>query len=101
MQKKNKLPKEVIDVWPEVFEEIEMVAIPMQYILGMQVFFENGTIYDIEMDSNDPFYDSDIIEDSMNTFLDENQDSILDIQLQINTEKVIEDAIATVGKITS
>ena len=39
---KNKLPAEVVDYWPEVFENIEIKAVPVKYISKVEVVFKDG-----------------------------------------------------------
>ena len=47
---KNKLPPEVIKHWPEIFEDVEIKAVPIEYIHTVHVHFHDGKIWEIDMD---------------------------------------------------
>lgn len=44
---KKRLPQDVINKWPEVFKDIDIKAIPLQYLHSVRVEFGNGKIWDI------------------------------------------------------
>ena len=46
---KNKLPDEVIKQWPEVFKDVEIKAVPIEYIHNIHVYFHDGKVWQIDM----------------------------------------------------
>jgi len=47
---KNKLPKEVVDKWPEVLDEVDVNVIPIEYIKQVEVTFDDDNIWLIDID---------------------------------------------------
>ena len=47
---KNKLPDEVIKHWPEVFGDVEIKAVPIEYIHNIHVYFHDGKVWEIDLD---------------------------------------------------
>ena len=90
MPKKNKLPPEVIDHWPEVFEEIDIDVIPVEYLDSVRVQFEDGKIWDINVKSSLEKADLDI-ESAIEDLFEEYADVITNIDFRLDTEKVKRD----------
>jgi hypothetical protein len=90
---KNKLPDEVIKHWPEVFSDVEIKAVPIEYIHNIHVYFHDGKVWEIDLDKQSSVSDGDvsIIEDSLETFLEQYNDEISHVDFRLNTSKVVED----------
>ena len=90
---KNKLPDEVIKHWPEVFSDVEIKAVPIEYIHNIHVHFIDGKVWEIDLDKQASVNDSDVsvIEDSLETFLEQYNDEISHVDFRLNTSKVVED----------
>jgi len=90
---KNKLPPEVISQWPEVFADVEISAVPIEYIHSAHVHFHDGKIWQIDIDKQriDDTDDVNAIENSLETFLAEYNDEISHVDFRLNTAKVVED----------
>tara|TARA_Y100001935_G_C17216560_1_gene462931 strand:+ start:29 stop:355 length:327 start_codon:yes stop_codon:yes gene_type:complete len=50
--KKKGLPPEVVDKWPDVFGDVDVRAIPLEYLHSLRVRFNNGKQWDIAVDVN-------------------------------------------------
>ena len=57
---KNKLPPEVVEHWPEIFEDVEITAVPIEYIHSVHVYFNDGKIWQIDMDKQTSHDDGDV-----------------------------------------
>lgn len=90
MSSNGKLPPEVVRHWPEVFKDVEIQTIPVQYLVSIRVEFEDGKIWEIELDKS-KLTDDQTIEDSLSTFFDEYSESIINIDFRLDTQKVIRD----------
>ena len=90
---KNKLPPDVIQHWPEIFEDVEIHAVPIEYIRTVHVHFHDGKIWEIDMDKQDIKQKDDVssIENSLETFLTQYNDDIDHVDFRLNTSKVVED----------
>lgn len=100
----NKLPKEIIEEWPEIFGDVDLIAVPAEYIKGLQVSFENGKVFDIDIEPDDED-SSELVENTidqiLSDFFDEYDEDVIDIDFQINTAKVIRDAKKMTRDLTS
>ena len=93
MSKKNtKLPPEVVDHWPEIFSDIEIKAIPIQYIKNINVQFADGKVWVIEV-NNEIIAQTNLesVEESLADFFDEYDEVIESVDFNLNTAKVRKD----------
>jgi hypothetical protein len=90
---KNNLPPEVINHWPEIFKDVEIKAVPIEYIHNIHVYFHDGKIWQIDMDEQKikGANDLDGIENSLETFLEQYNDEISHVDFRLNTSKVVAD----------
>jgi hypothetical protein len=89
---KTPLPKNVIDQWPEIFKDIEVSVIPFAYIKSVTVEFEDGKIWELNVDAEKSKNASEEdIEEYLEAFFDEYDDLIESVDFRLNTEKVIKD----------
>jgi len=86
----GKLPPEVVRHWPEIFKDVEIQTIPVQYLVSIRVEFDDGKIWEIDIDKN-KLSDDQTIEDSLSSFFEEYSDSIINIDFRLDTQKVIKD----------
>ena len=89
-QRRKKLPPEVIDHWPEVFEDIEISIVPLEYLHSVRVGFTDGKIWDIAIKSKT----SNSVEDlqtALDELFEEYQDSIKSVDFRLDTDKVKRD----------
>ena len=45
----SRLPVEVIDHWPEVFRDIDIEVVPLEYLHSVLVSFKDGKIWEIDI----------------------------------------------------
>jgi hypothetical protein len=88
--KGGKLPPDVIRHWPEVFNDVEIQTIPIEYLVSVRVEFNDGKMWEIELDKNKSA-SKEVIEDSLGNFFDEYNDHIANIDFRLDTKKVIND----------
>jgi len=88
---KNKLPPEVISHWPEIFGDVEIKAVPIEYIHNVHVYFHDGKVWEIDMDKTGSSGGVDQIESSLETFLEQYNEEISHVDFRLNTTKVVED----------
>jgi hypothetical protein len=76
------------DHWPELFEEVKIQVIPIEYLDSIRVLFNDGVTWDIavanELEETD-------IEESLLGLMDEYNDAIYHIDFRLNLEKVKKD----------
>ena len=90
---KNKLPPEVIKHWPEIFSDIEIKAVPIEYIHSVHVHFHDGKIWQIDIDKQQTASEDGVnqIESSLETFLEQYDEDISHVDFRLNTTKVVQD----------
>ena len=90
---KNKLPEEVISHWPEIFTDVEIKAVPIEYIDSVHVSFHDGKVWEIDMAKQKLQDDNDAnkIESSLELFLEQYDDEISHVDFRLNTEKIVKD----------
>ena len=90
MPKSKKLPPEVIDHWPEVFDEIDIDVIPIEYLDSIRIQFEDGKIWDIDVKTSRKKDDVDI-EVAIEELIEQYEDVIVNIDFRLDTAKVKKD----------
>lgn len=91
MPKNNKLPPEIVNHWPEVFEHVEIKAIPLEYLDSIDVHFYDGKVWNIDL-KDDKSAES--LEETLQTFFNEYDDVIKSVDFSLNTAKVKQDVQA-------
>lgn len=84
----KKLPQEVIDYWPEVFEDVEVDVVPVEYLHSVRVSFTDGVTWNIDVKQEADDYD---VETALADLMESYQDSIVHIDFRLDTEKVKRD----------
>jgi hypothetical protein len=87
---KNKLPPEVIDHWPEVFDEIEIDVIPIEYLESVKVHFVDGKIWDIDVKRSRDKSEVDL-EAALEDLFEQYEDVIENVDFRLDTKKVKKD----------
>lgn len=94
MPKKNsKFPKDVVNVWPEILEDIDIQVIPTEYLESIKVTFSDGKIWDIDVKKTleKPDVDIDL---ALQDLFNEYEDVIQHVDFRLNTVKVKRDITA-------
>jgi len=86
----KKLPKDVIDRWPEIFGEVNLNVVPLQYLHTVRITFKNSKIWEIDFE-NDSERNWDSFEKQIKEIVSQYEDSIENIDFKINTEKIKKD----------
>ena len=84
----KKLPPEVIDFWPEVFEDVEVDVVPVEYLESVIVTFDDGITWNIDVRKDSDTID---VEQSLADLIDEYQDVISHVDFRLDTQKVKHD----------
>lgn len=89
----DKLPPSIVEQWPEVLKDIEIKAVPAEYLKTVNVTFTDGKVWVIDVDagitSGD---DAEVpIEDALEDFFEEYNDSITQVEFQLDAPALISD----------
>ena len=88
IQQGRKLPKEVVDHWPEVFGEVHLNTVPLRYLHTVIVKFNDGKIWDIKVTSQTKKNGWDAFETSLHELIENYKNSIESVDFKLDVEKV-------------
>ncbi len=95
MPKKNSLPPDVVSQWPEIFSDIEIKAVPLEYIDSMRVSFEDGKVWEIDISKTRKSITKEEqqkeLEETLRNFIEEYSTVIKTVDFRLKTQKVISD----------
>ena len=91
MPKKSskKLPQDIINHWPEVFDDVEIDVVPLEYLDSVRVQFTDGKVWDIDVNTKKNRVED--LEKSLDELFEQYQDHIKNVDFRLNTEKVKQD----------
>jgi len=85
---KARLPKEVVAQWPDILKDIEVHAVPVEYLHSVRITFSDGKVWEIDTNRNPEDVN---LEEALESLLDEYEDSISSVDFRLDTEKVKND----------
>jgi DNA-binding protein len=88
---KKSLPKNVVDHWPEVFNDVTVNAIPIEYLLAIKVTFNDGKKWEIKVKNNRKKLTNAGLEKTLNELFKNYTNSIKNVDFRLDTEKVKRD----------
>lgn len=98
----DKLPPEVIAHWPEIFKDVEIKAVPVEYVSSVIVNFDDGGVWEIELDQKlieeNGGDVADTLEETLDSFFSEYDEYIESVDFRLDTEQVIKDIKARTKK---
>jgi hypothetical protein len=92
--KKKKPSPDTQNSWPEVFNEIEIKSVPIEYLSSVQIHFVDGKTWEINIDKarkDNSEMDTGDIENSLDDLIEEYEDAIDTIDFRLDTAKVKRD----------
>lgn len=85
----KKLPNEIIKHWPEVFKDIDIHTIPIDYLSLIRIEFKEGKTW--EIDCNAKRTTGANLEEAINDLFTEYGDSIKNVDFRISGSKIKRD----------
>lgn len=82
----KKLPPETVSHWPEVFGEVDVDVVPLEYLHSIRVEFVDGKIWDIDIDTKKNKIQE--LEKSLDELFKQYEDAIKHIDFRLDTNKV-------------
>ena len=81
-------PKNLIQEWPEVFEDLYMNTMPVHYLEMLRIEFEDGRVWEINVQEQLSTTHSDIIADRLVDTFQEYKEEIKKIDFKVNIDKL-------------
>ena len=95
----KKFPKDVIEHWPEVFGEITLNVVPIQYLESITVTFKNKKVWEIDLRDDDKAKgDWDSFEKHLKEMVSSYESEIDNVDFRLDTERVKKDVITNTNK---
>jgi len=88
--KRKKFPADVIRQWPEVFKDIDVHSVPMEYINTIHVEFKNGKAWDIDCKAKRSISNNNVTKELEDLF-EQYGDAIAGIDFRIDSRRVKKD----------
>lgn len=91
---KNRLPKDIIDKWPEVLNDVDVNVVPIEYLRQIEVTFEDDKTWVIDVNLADTENTEEILDDleeSLDDLFSEYEDVISGVSFVLDVEKVKRD----------
>jgi hypothetical protein len=88
-KKYKSLPPDVVSKWPDVFGDVDVKAIPLEYLDSLRVSFTNGKAWDIAVkaDKNPAKELEKTLKDLFNTY----DSSIKHVDFKLDTDRIKKD----------
>ena len=85
---KKRLPKEVVAHWPEIFSDLHVESIPVEYLLSIKVTFKDGKNWEIRLKNNRKKMTNKELEKQITELFKTYGDSIKIVDFRVDTNKV-------------
>jgi hypothetical protein len=95
---KKTLPKDVVDQWPEVFSDVDVKAIPLEYLHSMRIIFKEGKVWDINIAAQAKKAGVTDLEEHLSDLIANYEDSIEHIDFRLDVARVKKDIIKQTTK---
>ena len=92
------LPKEVIDIWPEVFGEVKLNVVPLRYLHTVLVNFKDGKTWEIKVTTKTKKEGWKSFEKSLSELCKAYEERIVDIDFKLDSDRVRKDIEETTRK---
>lgn len=96
---KKPLPKDVIEQWPEIFNDIDVKVVPLTYLHSMRIIFTEGKVWDFEISDNKRSTEElEDLEAQLYELIDTYEDVIEHIDFRLDVDRVKKDIITRTKK---
>ena len=85
---KKRLPKEVVAHWPEIFSDLYVESIPVEYLLSIKVTFKDGKNWEIRLKNNRQKMTNKELEKQITELFKTYGDAIKNVDFRLDTNKV-------------
>jgi len=91
--KKRSLPKEIVEQWPEIFRDIDVKAVPIEYLDSMRIHFEDGNIWYFRITSQVRKEGIDELKTNLEELIETYKDTIEHIDFRLDVAKFKKDIV--------
>ena len=88
MPKSFKLPTNLVNEWPEIFEGMYISTMPVEYLLSIKLEFHDGRIWEIAVDEQRSATKAQVIADKLTETLQEYAKDVRKVDFKVDVEKL-------------
>lgn len=94
-----KPPKDLVQEWPEIFEDLYMNTMPVEYLHSIRLEFTDGRIWEICVETHTDREHSQSLADRLIGTLHEYSEEIKRVDFQVDIDRLKEDIINSTKKL--
>ena len=87
----KKLSKDVIESWPEIFEDVNLNVVPLKYLCSVQVKFKDKKIWNIDIGKNLRDDNWQIIQSNIQEMILNYKEHIESVDFKLDTDQIKRD----------
>ncbi len=87
----RRLPKDVVDCWPEVFGEIKLNVLPLRYLHAVLITFKDGKVWEVKITKEDHTKGWSALEDTISQLYKSYESRIDNIDFRLDTQSIKKD----------
>jgi hypothetical protein len=91
--KKQSLPKDIVDQWPEIFNEIDVKAVPLEYLDSMRIIFKDGKIWLFRLKNKSKIVETEEFKENLEALIETYRENIEHIDFRLDVNKVKKDIV--------
>lgn len=85
------LPEEVVDHWPEVFKDLDVKVVPLEYLHSVRVHFNDGKVWDIDIEKSKQKDPESNLEDTLEELFQQYDEVIANVDFRLDTVRLKQD----------
>lgn len=94
-----KPPKDLIQEWPEVFDDLYMSTMPVEYLHSIRLEFTNGRVWEIDVEDHLDKSHTQTLTDRLISTLHEYREDIKRVDFQVDIDRLKDDIINNTKKL--
>jgi hypothetical protein len=87
----KKLSKDVIESWPEIFEDVSLNVVPLKYLCSVQVKFKDKKIWNIDIGQNLRDDNWQTIQSNIQEMISNYKEHIENVDFKLDTDQIKKD----------
>jgi len=95
---KRPLNKNIVDQWPEIFEDVDLSAVPLPYLHSVMITFKDGKQWNVILKELDRNSSDGNIPKNLYEFFQTHEEQIEHIDFRLDVEKLKKDVIKSTNK---
>jgi hypothetical protein len=87
----KRLSKDVIESWPEIFEDVNLNVVPLKYLCSVQVRFKDKKVWNIDIGKNLRDDNWQVIQSNIQEMILNYKEHIESVDFKLDTDQIKKD----------